>query len=110
MQKKDIARNRKDKNLSGLYVVSNDIAYSNGKLRRGIYGVIGRDTPYVCKPADRLKGKPRQFVRDSTDLPKACKNRILAFWDDKNNKSKSVCYLAEKSLYDEMKLKQEMKK
>lgn len=28
----------------------------------------------------------------------------------KKSKSKSVCYLAEKSLYDEMKLKQEMKK
>lgn len=110
IQKKDVKRNRKDKNLSGLYVVSSDIAYSKGKLRRGVYGVIGRDTPYICKPADRLKEKPRQFVRDSTDLPKACKNRILAFWDSKLNKSKSVCYLAEKSLYDEMKSKQEMKK
>ena len=110
IQKKDLKRNRKDKNLSGLYVVSSDIAYSKGKLRRGVYGVIGRDTPYICKPADRLKEKPRQFVRDSTDLPKACKNRILAFWDSKLNKSKSVCYLAKKSLYDEMKSKQEMKK
>lgn len=33
-------------------------------------------------------------------LPTACKNRILAYYDDTNNKGK--CYLAEKSLYDEM--------
>lgn len=110
MQKKDVVRNRKDKNLSGLYAVTNDIAFQNGKLRKEVYGMIGKDTPFICKPADRNKNKPRSFVRDSTDLPKACKNRILAFWDDKNNKKKYSCYLAEKSLYDEMKSKQEMKK
>ena len=27
--KKDINRNRKDKNLAGLYVVSNEVAYEN---------------------------------------------------------------------------------
>ena len=99
---KNVKRNRKDKNLAGLYVISNEVAYSNGKLREGVYGVVGRDTPYICKPANSAKGKPRTFVRDSTDLAKVCKNRILAFWDDKNNKGKSVCYLAEKSLYEEM--------
>ena len=106
MQKKDVARNRKDKNLSGLYAVTNDIAFQNGKLRKEVYGMIGKDTPYICKPADKSKNKPRSFVRDSTDLPKACKNRVLAFWDDKNNKKKNSCYLAEKSLYDEMVNKQ----
>lgn len=104
--KKDINRNRKDKNLAGLYVVSNDVAYEkNGKLRKGVYGVVGKDTPYIYKPSDMRKDKPRVFIRDSTDIPKACKNRILAFWDDKNNKRKDVCYLAEKSLYEEMKNK-----
>lgn len=107
--KKDINRNRKDKNLSGLYVVSNDVAYKNGKLRKGVYGVVGKDTPYICKPSDKQKDKPRFFVRDSTDIPKTCKNRILAFWDDKNNKGKSACYLAEKSLYEEMKNKNSKK-
>lgn len=101
--KKDIKRNRKDKNLSGLYAIPHDIAYKNGKLRKGVYGAVGKDTPYICKPSEKLKNKPREFVRDSTDIPKACKNRILAFWDDKNNKGKTVCYLAEKSFYDEMK-------
>ena len=49
MQKQDIKRNRKDKNLSGLYVVSNDIAFQNGKLRKEVYGMIGKDTPFICK-------------------------------------------------------------
>lgn len=101
--KKDINRNRKDKNLAGLYVISSDIAYKKNKLRKGVYGAIDKDTPYIYKPSEKFKDKPRVFVRDCTDIPKACKNRILAFWDDKNNKRKDVCYLAEKSLYDEMK-------
>ena len=70
-----------------------------------VYGVVGKDTPYMYKPSDTRKDKPRVFIRDSTDIPKACQNRILAFWDDKNNKRKDVCYLAEKSLYEEMKNK-----
>ena len=99
---KNIKRNRKDKNLSALYAVSSNVAYINGKMRKGVYGVVSKDTPYIWKPSQK-EGQPRSFVRDSTDIPKACKNRILAFWDDKNNSTKRVCYLAEKSLYDEMK-------
>ena len=49
MQKKDLKRNRKDKNLSGLYAVTNDIAFQNGKLRKEVYGMIGKDTPFICK-------------------------------------------------------------
>lgn len=63
--KKDINRNRKDKNLAGLYVVSNEVAYEkNGKLRKGVYGVVGKDTPYIYKPSDTRKDKPRVFIRD----------------------------------------------
>ena len=101
--KKDIKRNRKDKNLAGLYAIPNEIAYdSNGKLRSGVYGAVGKDTPFIYKPGEKNRGKPRTFVRDETDIPKVCKNRILAFFDDSNNKSKKVCFLAEKSLYEEM--------
>ena len=103
--KRDVKRNRKDKNLAGLYAVSHDTAFKNGKLRKGVYGMVDKMTPYICKPAESKKGKPRKFVRDSTDIPKACKDRILAFWDDKNNANKRACYLAEKSLYDEEKKK-----
>ncbi len=107
--KKDINRNRKDKNLAGLYAVPHDIAYKNGKLRKGVYGAVGKDTPYIYKPSNKQRDKPRTFVRDSTDIPKVCKNRVLAFWDDKHNKDRSVCYLAEKSLYEEMKNKNNKK-
>ena len=100
---KDVNRNRKDKNLAGLYAISNDVAYKNGKLRKGVYGVVSKDTPYIYKPANKQRDKPRTFVRDSTDIPKVCKNRILAYWDNKKNKDRTVCYLAEKSLYEEMK-------
>ncbi len=34
-------------------------------------------------------------MKNVTILSKACKHRILTFWDDKNNKSKSVYDLAE---------------
>lgn len=107
--KSDVQRNRKDKNLAGLYAVSHDIAYKNGKLRKGVYGAVSRDTPYICKPGNKQRDKPRTFVRDSTDIPKTCKNRILAFWDDKNNRGKTACYLVEKSLYEEMKNKKKEK-
>lgn len=99
---KDIKRNRKKENLAGLYVVSSEIAYKNKKIRKGVYGAVDKTTPFVCKPADIKNGKPRRFVGNSTDLPDVCKNRILSFWDDKKNKDRRVCYLAEKSLYDEM--------
>ncbi len=99
---KDIKRNRKNENLAGLYAVSHDYAYKNGKLRKGVIGVVNKDTPYVSKPADNKNGKPRKFVKDMTSLPMACKNRILAYYDDTNNSRNSKCYLAEKSVYEEM--------
>ncbi len=102
---KDVKRNRKDKNLAGLYAVSNDAAYKDGKLRNGVYGAVSKDVPYICKPANKARDKPRTFVRDSTDIPKTCKNRILAFWDDKHNKGKTTCYLVEKSIYEDTKNK-----
>ncbi|MCD8372264.1 MAG: hypothetical protein LUD27_03070, partial [Clostridia bacterium] len=98
---KDIKRNRKNENLAGLYAVSNNYAYKNGKLRKGVIGAVDKDTPFVSKPADKKNGKPRKFVKDMTSLPQACKNRILAYYDDNYNSS-SKCYLAEKSIYDEM--------
>ena len=99
---RDIKRNRKNENLAGLYAVSHDYAYKNGKLRKGVLGVVNDDTPFISKPADKKNGKPRKFVKDMTNLPQVCKNRILAFYDDNHNTRKDKCYLAEKSIYDEM--------
>lgn len=100
---KDIKRNRKRENLSGLYVVDSKTAYKDGKLRKGVLGAVDKTVPFVFKPKDAKNNKPRKFVKDTTGLPVVCKNRILAFFDDKNNVNKKNCYLVEKSLYDEMK-------
>lgn len=102
---KDKKRSRSNTNLTALYAVTSEIAYKNGKLRKEVYGAISKDTPFICIPGDKVKNKPRKFKQDltSSKVPIACKNRILAFWDDKLNKGRSVCYLAEKSLYEEMK-------
>lgn len=104
---KDIKRNRKKENLSGLYVVDGKTAYKNNKLRKGVLGAVDKSTPFVFKPKDAKNNKPRKFVKDTTSLPTVCKNRILAFFDDKNNLNKSKGFLVEKSLYDEMKNKKE---
>ena len=102
MKKRVPNRNReKNKNLSGLYAVPRDIAYNGGKLRKGVYGAVNTKTPYVFDP-----GSEKRSIRFKADLcgtlPKSVKNRILAFFDDKSNNSKSTCYLAEKPLYEEM--------
>lgn len=108
MEKKNkyLNRNRKKQiNLAGLYAVPNEIAVKNGKPRDGVYGYITKDTPYICKAQSSNSKKPPQYVGDMTgkEVPKVLKNRMLAFWSDGNNKRKSICYLAEKLLYDEMK-------
>ena len=41
IQKHDVKCNRKDKNLSGLHAVPNEIAFKGGKLRRSVYGACG---------------------------------------------------------------------
>ena len=98
-------RNRREENLSALYAIPNDVAIDrNGKLRAGVYGVVRTDLPIVAKPG--RDGKPSTFVQDFSALPKACKNRVPAYREDAANARKKNCYLAEKSLYDEMRAKQ----
>ena len=100
----DPNRNReKNKNLSGLYAVTNDFAYKNGKLRPEVYGYVTKDVPYICKPGNK-DGKPPKYKNDMTGnaVPMVLKNRMLAFWSDSGNKGRKTCWLAEKSLYNEM--------
>ena len=105
MQKnKNPTRNReKDRNFAGLYAVTNEYAYKNGKLRPEVYGYISKDTPYICKPSSK-KGRPPQFKHDMTgkEVPKVLKNRMLAFWSDAKNYKRKQCWLVEKSVYEEM--------
>ena len=66
VKKKEPNRNReKDRNLDGLYAVTNEYAYKNGKLRPEVYGYVTKDLPYICKPASK-QGKPPQFKQDMT--------------------------------------------
>lgn len=94
--KNDPNRNRKkDLNLSGLYAVTHETAYKNGKLRSGVYGVVSKSSPYICKPGSK-SGQAPQFKHDVTgkDVPKILKNRMLAFWSDSGNKGRKTCWLA----------------
>lgn len=104
-EKKYSNKNRnKDINLSGLYAVSYDYAYKNGKPLQGTCGVVSKNTPYICLVNSSESTKPGVFWHDMTgkDVPKVLKNRILAFYGDKDNTKKSTCYLVEKPLYEEM--------
>lgn len=103
--KKDVKRNRtKRVDLKGLYAVPHEIAYEKGKPRPEVYGYVTRRSPYICKAQKMGDKKPPAFMQDMTGgkVPRAMKDRILAFWGDKNNQNKQACYLVERSLYDEM--------
>ena len=102
MPKRVPKRNRsKNKNLAGLYAVPYTFAYSNGKLRKDVYGAVRTTSPYVFEPGSDKR--PPRFKNDLCgSLPITVKNRILAFYSDKSHSSKETCYLAEKPLYEEM--------
>ncbi len=103
--KKDPNRNRKKNiNYSGLYAIPSEIAFENGKPRKGVIGYVTKETPYICMPRESNSNKAPQVLNDMTgnQIPKVLKNRMLAFWSDKVNGTKKICYLAEKSLYEEM--------
>lgn len=88
----DPNRNReKNKNLSGLYAVTNDFVYKNGKLRPEVYGYVTKDVPYICKPGNK-EGKPPKYKNDMTGnaVPMVLKNRMLAFWSDSGNKGRKT--------------------
>lgn len=94
--KNDPNRNRKkDLNLSGLYAVTHETAYKNGKLRSGVYGYATKDVLYICKPSNK-EGKPPKYKNDMTGnaVPMVLKNRMLAFWSDSGNKGRKTCWLA----------------
>ena len=104
VKKKNPTRNReKDRNFAGLYAVSHEYAYKNGRLRPEVYGYVSKSVPYICKPASK-QGQLPQFKHDMTgkEIPKVLKNRMLAFFSDANHKNKNTCWLAEKSVYEEM--------
>lgn len=101
--------NRKRKpneaNLAGLMVVSSDDAFDvkNKRWKKGVYGIVSKDVPFISKTTITRNGvKKRKFVNDITELPNVTKERVMAFFDDKQNSSREKCYLVERQLYDEI--------
>ena len=93
----------REANLSNLIVIDSNNAYdSKGNLHKGVYGIVGKDTPFVFR--NRLNRKTKQykrvFINDSTNLPNVCKERVMEFFDDKQNKRRKKCYLIDKDTYD----------
>jgi len=93
-------RRRKPKkaNLSGLQVVDYTKAYDGTRLKKEVYGIVSRDHAFVYKNVvDRKtkKNKPK-YINDTASLPGVAKEKIIKFFDDKKNQSKSKCYLIDK--------------
>lgn len=88
----------KKANLAALEVVDSTAAYRGKRLRKEVYGIVSRDTPFIYKNVVDRKtklNKPK-FVNDSTSLPNVCKQKIITFFDDAKNARKKKCYLIEK--------------
>lgn len=101
--------NRKRKpneaNLDGLMVVNSADAYDvkNKHWKKGVYGIVSKDLPFISKTTVSRDGtKKRKFVNDVTELPDVAKERVMAFFDDKQNSKRDKCYLVERQLYDEI--------
>lgn len=101
--------NRKRKpneaNLAGLMVVNSTDAYDikRGRYKPSVYGIVSKDVPFVSRIVNSKDGtKKRKFVNDVTELPNVTKERVMAFFDDKQNGNREKCYLVERKLYDEI--------
>ena len=91
-------RKPKNANLSGLDVVDYTKAYAGKRLKSEVYGIVSRDHAFIFKNiVDRKtkKNKPK-YINDVTKLPNVAKEKIINFFDDSKNKSKSKCYLIDK--------------
>lgn len=86
---------RKKQNLNNLYAVSSSTAYDKRtkKLKKGVFGVVSKDVPFVFKNTkDRKTGSTkRSFLQDLNTIPTNTKNRVMAFYD--KHKSSNKCYL-----------------
>ena len=88
----------KKANLSALTVVDSTQAYNGKRLKKGVYGIVSRDTPFVYKNVvDRRTGQKKpKFVNDMHSLTNVSKQQIIAFFEDPNNHNRLKCYLIEK--------------
>lgn len=91
-------RNPKTANLSSLDVVDSTQAYNGKRLKKTVYGIVSRDTPFIYTNVVDRKTKVRKprYKNDLTSLPNTCKNKVIAFFDDPANKRRDKCYLIDK--------------
>ena len=97
-------------NLANLIVINSNDAYDHkGNLNKGVYGIVGKDVPFIFNNRKNRKTKEhkRVFVNDSTNLSNVCKERVMEFFDDKQNKRRKKCYLIDKEIYDKSKRSKE---
>ena len=91
-------RNPKKANLSNLTVVDYTKSYNGNRLKKEVYGIVSRDHSVVYKNVvDRKtkRNKPK-YVNDVYNLHNITKEKIINFFDDKKNSSKTKCYLIDK--------------
>ncbi len=104
---KIVNRKRKpnEANLAGLMVVGSEVAWDkfHKRWRKGVYGAVDKELPFITTTVQSKDGtRRRKFVNDVTELPNVTKERVMAFFDNKQNAQRSKCYLVDKALYDEM--------
>ncbi len=101
-------RNRKEIDLRGLEVTTSEVAYDGTRLKKGVYGIVSRDTPFIYRNVIDRKTKevkPR-YVNDMEVLTNRSKQDIIAFFANKKNGKRRNCYLADKSVIEEYKPKE----
>ena len=106
MNKKTRNYQRKKQNLSNLYAVSpyEAIDKYTKKLKKGVYGGISKDVPFVFKTVkDRKTGEnKRSFLQDLNTIPNSTKNRVMAYYDKHKNSTR--CYLMDGQYVDRERL------
>ena len=91
-------RKPKSANLAGLEVVDYTKAYNGKRLKKEVYGIVSRDHAFIFKNVvdrETKKNKPK-YINDITKLTNVAKEKIIRFYDNSRNSSKSKCYLIDK--------------
>ena len=91
-------RNPKKANLSNLTVVDSYSAYNGKKLKHGVYGIVSRNHSVIYKNVVERKSKKLKpkYINDIYSLTNIAKEKIVAFFDNRQNRNKQKCYLIDK--------------
>ena len=88
----------KKANMANLKIVDSYQAYNGTRLKKGVYGIISRDTPFIYKNVidRRTHIKKPKYINDMSAMTNLTKQEVISFFDDPNNRFKRKCYLIEK--------------